>query len=439
MRIIAIDNDTVFLTDLSERLREDDESLEFHGISVDRVDNAAEHCAQAVESILKTNGQVDLVLLDIVFDYKDEPDLEGHSVAAKIHATRPDIPIVALTGFIKDYELLVETSLNVDFDGIVPKQWVRAGELSRPYLRRICEKAKKRAELRVGFRGQSESVRKGQRGDAGGQATMPEDSEDRVDVAVTCALHSPELSEVLNIGTWREVRYDDDPTTYYRGVWKDLNGRGLAIVAAAQQAMGMTSAASLAAKNVLRFGPRYVAHVGIAGGVECNVGDVLFASSVYDYAAGKISDDSGSDKFVPHGDEIPIDEVLIQHVNQAKMDGTIMLNVRRALNGGLKLNNTELLIGPFACGSSVVSSRSVIDSLKAWNRKVTAVDMESYGVVRGVRECCISRTPVMIIKGASDSAVGKTDDGQAKAAAGAARFLYEFCIRYCGPGTASNR
>ena len=108
-----------------------------------------------------------------------------------------------------------------------------------------------------------------------------------VDIAVICALHTPELEKLreTNGCDWKMVQADPgDPTTYYSTVFTTEGGTNLHVLAAAPNHMGPTSTAVLTAKMIWRFRPKLVAMVGIAAGARSNdqnYGDILAADTTY--------------------------------------------------------------------------------------------------------------------------------------------------------------
>lgn len=99
-----------------------------------------------------------------------------------------------------------------------------------------------------------------------------------------------EEEAVRRMYDWQEVRQEGDEQVYY---WADHEKSGSKIVAARQDEMGMTAAATLTMKLIQHFRPKYVIMPGIAAGTmeESNeaqmYGDVMLADMVWNYSNGK--------------------------------------------------------------------------------------------------------------------------------------------------------
>src|ERR1022692_1828023 len=103
-----------------------------------------------------------------------------------------------------------------------------------------------------------------------GRAVVEE--EYQTDLAIICALNSPELESVRRLGwAWTRIELANDHIPYYRGEYV-RSGEGRVVHAAAAPRMGMTAAAVLATKMILAFRPRYLAMSGIAAGIRGRVG-----------------------------------------------------------------------------------------------------------------------------------------------------------------------
>lgn len=81
-------------------------------------------------------------------------------------------------------------------------------------------------------------------------------------------------------------------------------------------------------------------------------------------------------------------------------------------------------MGPTVCGPFVMASESVVDQLKHDDRKLSAIDMEGFGLMTVSH---VLRVPALWIKGVSDMAgTDKNDDYHATASFASAAILHEF-------------
>lgn len=254
-----------------------------------------------------------------------------------------------------------------------------------------------------------------------------------VDVAVICALRSPELDPVLDLLEGYQVVDSDsagspDVHTYYLGeISKPGITQKLRVVAAAQNAMGMTDCAVLATKILLRWRPRYLVMTGVAGGRvgKVRLGDIIVPDEIFNYQSGKVTNRG----FEPDPSPVRLDERTIQRVRHLRNEF-----VDRIWRGwtGEDYGTPRVHIGPMACGYSVVDKKGMMEEIARVNRRVIALDMESYAIVRAAQLCARPRshdncTPV-IIKSVMDFTIGKEDGAKNYAAYTSAQFLYHFAM-----------
>jgi len=337
-------------------------------------------------------------------------DKHGLAIAEAVSERIPGVPILALTRYIKDDQLLTEVSVHPCVDGVLPKKYLESDEFARrDFLRLVgsaSEKAKARACHRVGA------------------PVVASDAQRDCDVAITCALVSPEFEEVRKLAQWDQVSKSGDATQYFLSKWPSKNGSAIKVVAAAQSQMGLTSAAILASKMLFHWRPKYLVHIGIAAGLVGKPGDILFGTSSLDYASGKVEDvaDEGI-RFSPQGESVPVCSRLKGMAESIKASGEMLLRIRKRYPGGIP--DLELHIGPYASGPYVISSAKVVQDLKSRQRKLIALDMESFAIFQAVHEAG-DICKALVIKASSDKAVGKTDEYQGRAAFCAAQFGFEF-------------
>lgn len=180
---------------------------------------------------------------------------------------------------------------------------------------------------------------------------------------------------------WAENRYPNDSTIYHLGAFERESKR-LKVVAASGHQMGMAAAAVLSHKIINRFRPKYLIMAGIAAGVRgaADIGDVVVADQCWDYGSGKRRVTDGKAVFLPDPKAIPLALDLKERFQHVQAAGTIMHTVERRWRGATPGNRLQVRIGPMASGASVIQDQTIVDEIRAHSRKLTAVDMESYGV-----------------------------------------------------------
>lgn len=426
--IVAIENDVNFLGRLRARFQENGLTARFDLRAVEvragTVAEAVSYCRQAVASIARGGHPIECIMTDVVIIEKEEgpSDTSGLDIAAALAVDYPGVPILAMTRYNRHHRFIARISVAACIDGVVPKPYLESDECSSTDMIALVSKARDRARLRSAAAG-ADSV-------PAGKVCV----EESIDLAIVCALNTPEFEEVRKLSSWHRLETPADATAYWVTKWTSRSGRVLNVVAATQQAMGVTSCAILATKLIARFVPRYVVQVGIAAGITGNPGDIYFASSVFDYASGKVTEKKGGGfVFDPSGDSLPADATVLQWAREAEADGSLLLSIQKKFPGGrFEQKLPGLHIGPFATGPLVVSSRTFVKNIRARQRKVIALDMESYAVFRAAAEWGSDRCRAMAIKASSDSGVDKSDEAQGRAAFFAAQFLYEFSMEYLG-------
>lgn len=254
------------------------------------------------------------------------------------------------------------------------------------------------------------------------------------DVVILCALPTPELEMVKQLGDWTEIRHQrNDPTTYYFQKLGVTGGRTLRVVAAAASQMGMPAAAVLATKMLKRFNPKLLAIVGIAAGIkdketDQHYGDILVADSTFDYGSGKLSSQDGKLHFSPDPRSIPIDPRLKERL-KAWGEGEQIEKIGRKWPANRPPGSLlRMHTGPIGSGAAVLATMETVNQIRSHARKVIGIDMEAYGAHLA---CCdaISPKPLFLcMKSVSDFVHEKTDIWQRYAAYTAASALRQFLI-----------
>ncbi len=220
-----------------------------------------------------------------------------------------------------------------------------------------------------------------------------------------------EEGAVKNMYDWTEFRIDGDSQTYYRA--QDSQNR--TIYAARQDEMGMTASATLTMKLIEHFRPKYVIMPGIAAGAleessdSQMYGDVILANLVWNYSNGKyVSKDKaqivfGDVGFIPRPTSVKVDEDLLQYFDKAVHSAH---------------NETHVLVGALASGSTVVANRLILEKqIKGQFDSTKGLEMEAYGVVYAASHATEPRPKAIIAKSVCDFADSRKSDMYQKFAA----------------------
>lgn len=260
----------------------------------------------------------------------------------------------------------------------------------------------------------------------------PQNAQYLYDLAIITALRDPELARVLDLTDWESFKIENDPTPYFKGVFKNST-RSINVVAASATQMGMVATTTLSIKMIEHFRPKYLAMTGIAGGImnKGNLGDIIIAESAFDYGSGKIrTDPSGNRIFEPDYRPIEISAELKEEFIACKAD-RFQLDLIKANWKGPKPNTSlELIIGPLGSGAGVVEYKGLVDEIKGHSRKLVGIDMETYGLYYAATHCPQPRPlGMMALKSISDFAnPDKNDDFQLYAAYTSCQFLFYFAL-----------
>jgi nucleoside phosphorylase len=263
-----------------------------------------------------------------------------------------------------------------------------------------------------------------------GESPMPQS----FDVAIVCALHTPELEKVLDTGEqpWEPLsQRPDDPHTYHHTVYTTRKENLLRVIAAAPNQMGLAASAVLATKMILRFRPRLVTMVGIAAGVKAKsqgVGDILAAEHTFDYGAGKAATEKGRLVFEPDPKPLDIDARLNARLKYWQAKRTELNDIYDKWMGPKPRTVLTLHVGPLASGAAVIDNRKPVkDVLEHW-RKLIGVEMEAYAVHRACKDAVTPAPMYLCLKSICDFAQNKGDAWQPYAAFTAAQLCHRFLI-----------
>jgi len=256
---------------------------------------------------------------------------------------------------------------------------------------------------------------------------------DNYDVAIICALETPELSAIKELSNkWENIDIPGDSTIYYATSLTTKN-RDIKVIAAACDQMGMTAAAVLSMKMISNFRPLYLIMPGISGGVEgeVNLGDVIIADPSWDYGSGKIKCDKGEEVFCSDPLQLRIDKDIINMIKSISLNKELLKNIRKDWEGNRPKTDINIHIGPVATGAAVIANSKTIEVIKQSKRKVLGIEMEIFGVMYAAMNCSKPRPYVFGLKAVCDFADSNKSDGfQDYAAYVSARVLYKLIELY---------
>jgi nucleoside phosphorylase/CheY-like chemotaxis protein len=253
------------------------------------------------------------------------------------------------------------------------------------------------------------------------------------DVAIVCALHSPELSAVLNLPwNWQQIGIAHDHTPYWRGSFIHC-GHHRSVYAANAARMGMPSAAVLATKMIYNFRPRHLAMVGIAAGVrgKVNIGDVVAADPCWDWGNGKIVTSAERDRLLASPVHLRLSPSVREHIHSISRDRALLANIMNQWPSDLPETSLAVHVGPMASGASVLADGGTISRIIEQQRNLLAVEMEAYSVFEAAEEAPEPHPTAFVLKSIVDFANGEKDDRfQKYGAYTSSKMLQHLCEDY---------
>jgi nucleoside phosphorylase/CheY-like chemotaxis protein len=232
------------------------------------------------------------------------------------------------------------------------------------------------------------------------------------ELAVVCALDSPELSSVLAL-PWKfeQVSIPNDHTIYWRGAYNCPGGERN-VYATACPRMGMPVAAVIATKMIERFRPRYIAITGMTAGIrdKVEIGDILAADPTWDWGSGKWVVENGEHRFLPAPRQLPLDVTLRAKLRSLGADTAGLNSIRAAWPGERPAHNPTLRVGPVASGASVLADQRTAQAILANHRELVGIEMETYAIFAAAEEASAPRPTALSLKSVVDFADGVKND-----------------------------
>ncbi|WP_288944849.1 hypothetical protein [uncultured Marinobacter sp.] len=254
-----------------------------------------------------------------------------------------------------------------------------------------------------------------------------------VDLCLVTALYEPELTAVLALDwNWSDPIPLDLTTFVRKGSFK-CEDRVFSVVAATTDRMGMVNTSILATKLIYSCEPKFLVMAGICAGInnKVNLGDPILATASWDYQSGKHSVQEGSSFFhiAPH--QLHVQQGVETRMLEIARNPDILSKIREAWRGNVPDSVLRLRVGPMASGAAVLADSSLVDGVKAQQRKVLGIEMETYGLYCAA-ESAPARKPITFsVKSVCDFAdEHKSDDYQKYSAYTSAEVIKYFFEKY---------
>lgn len=261
----------------------------------------------------------------------------------------------------------------------------------------------------------------------------PAEQGERIDLAIICALASPEQKEVLKLAwNWSPPRPIDDLVFVHDG-YVEVGGRRFTVCVTTAPRMGMVSTALRTASIIALLRPRLVAMTGICAGVreKVKLGDVLFADPSWDFQSGKRVKDKENTQFSMRPHQLPASSLVRSHVEQLRDDKAALSAIASdypEAPSGLP----RIFVGPVASGSAVLADGNVIKEIRTQHHELIGVEMEVYGLFSAVQASTRPQPLCFALKGVCDFADPDKEDGHQRFAAYASAQVLRLLIERYG-------
>lgn len=274
---------------------------------------------------------------------------------------------------------------------------------------------------------------------------------EHVDFGIITALYTDEFDMIEDLFNWTSS-HNTGRKVYKLGHPKSDSSKK--IVAIHLTETGVVDAAVIATQMAEIFKPKIIMMPGVCGGdISTNVGDVIVAKKVFMFQKGKVSDvkdekgeniklyDSRKTEIDPNNlqDEngkkvaLNVEKFEIEHNSICELHPVIkdvlepkLGSIKEKINKELKAYDKEINIHlePMACSTMVINRTGYFEqNVKTVDRKVIALEMESYGIARACEFANEGRTNFLIFKSVMDNMKNKVD-GNNKAFAGKTSALF---------------
>ncbi|KKX48148.1 hypothetical protein [Sphingobacterium sp. IITKGP-BTPF85] len=275
-----------------------------------------------------------------------------------------------------------------------------------------------------------------------------------VDYAILVALWDDEYEEVLK--AFDHIEKIKTGTKSY-DILAVKGQPGKRIVATSCTSTGMVDASIFATQMLELFKPKIIFMTGVCGGIpDLPFGSIIVADKIFTFQKGKISDLRTKEKeevqlydtlknpvdldhlYDQNNDQVrlSLEKFTIEHDDMPTLDPEILDDIRSNKKKILeKINNVledfpishskiKIEINALACSTMVIDKEGYFEeNIKAINRKVVGVEMESYAVARACKFANSGKTKWLVIKSVMDNTTIKEDKYKKLAAFTSAQFL----------------
>lgn len=258
------------------------------------------------------------------------------------------------------------------------------------------------------------------------------------DIGIICALQKEFRQMIEAFGgeeKWEDVELAEDIPFLFKSTVITTEENELKIIAVTPGRPGVIPTSVVTTIMYTIFHVKTVFMTGFSAGFpseKLKLGDILIASSIQDYASGKLNDHDGTIKLLKeiHQVEAPTSLTLKMQelIDDDETQPNLMSKIKKQNLQQHQRDNYQLLMAATCCGPFVVTSQEAVNGLKELDRKLEGLDMEGYGLY--LTSKILSKDyhkGAMWIKGVGDFAdPQKADNYHDTCSFGSAALLYRF-------------
>ena len=378
--------------------------------------NVAESVSSGIKEI--KSRFYDLVILDLnlpQFDRETATEDGGMSLLKMLKAdsnVKPPLQIICLT----EYANIVDNQRS-EFEGMMVSTIVKK-EGDSQWIDQLADKVIYSQRLRY-------------------HVTEVLSRVNRFNLGIICAIQEEfdMLLEAFGREKWSDFPLEGVAYRFKQITVTTESVQTVKIVAACAGAPGGIATAALSALMYGTLKVDCLFMTGITGGIpkgnEIQLGDVVIAKTIQEYASGKISEHGDGKVDLQKENTVAVaDAELISRMSEYISDEEVVakMNVKVA-KAHLKVKEREqynIMIAPTVSGPFVMTSPQVVKELVKNDRKLRAIDMEGFALYYTAHQY---KKPALWIKGISDFADMKKADDYHKEAAFASAVLVNMFIK----------
>ena len=259
------------------------------------------------------------------------------------------------------------------------------------------------------------------------------------DIAVICALSEEFKQMIAAFGgeeKWANIEINEDVPFIFKGSSiTTAKGNEVKVVAAMAGRPGVVPTSVLTTLMYVLFHVDTVFMTGFSAGFPSDnlkLGDILVASSIQDYASGKLKDIDGNITLMKeiHQIEAPAKLTLEMQelINDENTQPLIISKLKKANLLVEERDSYQISMSATCCGPYVVTSENLVEELKKSDRKLEGLDMEGFGLYLTSKLLSNNKQKgALWIKGVGDFANPNKADGYHRTCSfGSAALLYRY-------------